>query len=526
MKTKAPKEQKPIDILRTRLEEATAIHSALIVLSWDQEVGMPKKAAEGRAKAIAHLSALAHQKALALDEGGLLTTLKKELDEKRIKGNDAVIVREAWRGYERDRRLPEEFVKEQAEVISLAGEVWKEAKAKSNFKLFQPWLAKIVDLKRREAAYIGYTDSPYDALLEEYEPGATTAEVTHVLSELRDFLVPFIKRTSAAQKRYQRTHLKGLFPKAKQEVFVRELVEGIGYDLQAGRINESEHPFSERAHAHDAYITVNYRERDIIFVAMAAIHEAGHALYELGLPQQHFSNALGQFISIAFHESQSCLWENYIGRSKEFWQHWYPKLKKHFGPQLQGVSLDMFHRALNTVHPGPVRLDADEVTYHLHIIMRFEIERDLIEGKIEVRDVPRVWNEKMKEYLGVVPASDAQGPLQDIHWSAGYFGYFPTYTLGILYSAMQWDTIREAIPQYRKRIASGDTQPILDWLRTNIHAHGQKYRSKELLKRATGNEFSARPFERYLEEKYTELYGDAAPRVAKKKKKSKQKVAA
>ncbi len=496
------KSLKPIEELKVRLKEIAHLVSISAILSWDQEVHMPSKGADVRAESLSYLSGLIHSSFIALDTNGLLSTLKKDLDTKKVKGNDAVIVRETWKDYERQHKLSESFVKELSSVTSKAQNVWIEARKKNDFKLFQPWLEKIIKLKQQEAEMIGYKDSPYDALIDQYEPGMTAGEAAKILNDLKDFLIPFIAHLKTNTKDASRLKVKGKFLKEKQIAFNHFISKALGFDFDAGKLDVSTHPFSTNFHPHDVRITTRYKEDDLFHSIGSTIHEVGHGLYEQGITGKHFGTPLGESVSLGIHESQSRMWENIIGKSKSFWKYFYPKLQKQFPEPYKKISFDSFYNTINTVQPTLIRTESDEVTYNLHIIVRFEIEKELIEGSIEVKDLPYIWKSKMKQYLGISIPNDTLGVLQDVHWSAGLIGYFPTYSFGNLYSAQFYDTIKKTIPNLDREISKGNFAPILLWLRKNIHSKGKTYRAGELVKKITGEDLNSKYFTEYLEHKY------------------------
>jgi carboxypeptidase Taq len=497
--------QKSIDILRERLHEVSHLGGALALLHWDQEVNMPAKGAEARAQAISYLSAIVHNKFVAINEDGLLTKLKRALDNSKIRGKEATIISETWRSYEREKKLPEVFVKELAETEARSQTVWAEARAKNDFKLWLPWLEKIVKLKRQEAKYVGYQDSPYDALLDTYEPGMTTAQATLILNDLKDFLVPFLQKIKSSQTKIDSKRILGKFPIGQQKTFNELIAQKLGFDLEAGRLDKSVHPFSTNFHPTDVRMTTRYRENDVLYSIGSTIHETGHSLYEQNLPPEHFGTPLAEAVSLGIHESQSRLWENNIGKSLAFWRYLYPKLQKEFPLPFKKLSLPDFYQIINQVTPSLIRTEADEVTYNLHIILRFEIEREMIEGTLELKDLPQIWQSKMKEYLGIEVPSDKLGVLQDVHWSGGGIGYFPTYSFGNLYAAQFYSQMKEDLPKLDQQIAKGNFKVINNWLKTNIHRHGKTYSALDLIKKVTGEPLTSRHFTDYLQAKYKKM---------------------
>jgi carboxypeptidase Taq len=503
--------------LKKRLIDISHLNTALGILYWDQETYMPSKAADSRAENVSYLAGLSHKMFVDINKDKLLSKLKIALDEKKIKGKDAIIVHHVWRSYEREKKLPEVFVKELSYATSKAQHVWAEARAKNKFELFAPWLSKIVTLKRSEARYVGFdkkNGSPYDALIDTYEPGTTTAEASKILNDLKDFLIPFLKKIKEADgtsNQVAQIIQTQEIPIAKQFEFNTQIAKTLGFDLEAGKIAESTHPFSTGIHPNDVRFTTRYKTDDIFYAIGSTMHEAGHALYEQGLPVEHFGTPLAEAISLGIHESQSRMWENTVGKSKEF-SGWLAKqIQKEFGNAFAKnettLNAQNIYSHINTVNPSFIRTDADEVTYNLHIVIRFEIEKELIEGSIEVKDVPQIWKSKMKDYLGVDVKTNTLGCLQDVHWSCGLFGYFPTYSLGNLYAAQFWSSLIKENPKAYKQIAKGDFKEILTWLRKNIHAHGRTYSASQLVKKVTGEELNSRYFAEYLEKKYKDIYG-------------------
>jgi carboxypeptidase Taq len=449
---------------------------------------------------------LAHKKILALDTKKQLRGLLRDTKTRPNKP-ESVIIRETWRMYDRERKLPNAFIQELAELTSHAQTIWADARAKSDFSLFQPSLKRLVELKRQEAEYVGYKDSPYDALLDAHEPGLTSASVSEVFNELRDFLKPFVRSLERSSQVFPSEKiLHGTFPIADQQKFNQWVAEKMGFDFDAGRLDQSTHPFTTGFHPEDVRITTRYREHDLFYSLGSTIHEAGHALYEQGLPVKHYGTPLAESISYGIHESQSRIWENNVGKSKAFWTSLYPKLQKQFPKPFAKIPLETVYRIMNRVKPSLIRTEADEVTYNLHIILRYEIERELIEGTLKVKDLPEIWNAKIKKYLGLKVPNDREGVLQDVHWSGGSFGYFPTYTLGNLYAAQFYQTAHKKLPRLEADLKKGNFAPFREWLRTNIHAHGKTYSSDALVKEVCGEPLQAKYFIQYLKEKYLDLY--------------------
>ncbi len=501
---------KPIEILKERLKEIAYLGSAAAILNWDQEVHMPKKAVDSRAVSLSHLQSLIHSKFVSIDHDGVLSELQKSFLAKKLKDDEAAIVGETLRNYEREKKLPESFVREYSEVVSKSQHYWAQARTENNFALFLPWLTKIIELKRKEAKLVGFVDSPYDALIDTFEPGMTAHEASIILNDLKDFLVPFLQRIKESpafkDKTLDQKQIQGKFPEAKQREFTKYLSEKMGFDFDAGSIEKSTHPFTTSFGPTDVRFTTRYNEKNIFESVGATIHEAGHALYEQGLLVEHFGTPLGEAISLGIHESQSRMWENIIGKSKQYWKYFYPRLQKEFPEPFAQIPLDKFYKIINRVKPSLIRIEADEVTYNLHIILRFEIEKEMIEGTIDLKDLPEIWDVKMQQYFGIDVPKDSVGVLQDVHWSCGLIGYFPTYSFGNLYSAQFFDTMKKQMPDIKQMIAAGNLLPIREWLRTHIHAHGKLYTAAALVQKVTGEPLSSRYFKEYLENKYKEIY--------------------
>ena len=492
--------------LKKRLTEIAHLRSVLALLDWDSAVNLPPKANDSRASSMAELSSIVHAKFIAIDHDGLLSDLKKEYDAKKIRGNDAVIVFETWESVNRMKKLPDSFVREIAQVTSRAQRVWADARQKNDFKIFLPWLTKIVTLKKQEAELLGYKNSPYDALIDTYEPGMTADEAMKILNNLKSFLTPFIQKIQKSKKKINPKKLHGIFPIEKQILFNESLIRKIGFDFEAGLLSKTVHPFATGLHPLDVRITTRYAEHDALYSLGSAIHETGHGLYEQGLLAEHFGTPIAEAISLGIHESQSRLWENLIGKSKEFWKHFYPKLQKEFPKPFKQIPLNEFYMIINNVTPSLIRTESDEVTYNLHIILRTEIEKEMIEGTIALKDLPKIWNARMKEYFGIVVPSDSLGVLQDVHWSAGLIGYFPTYAFGNLYSAQFYHAMDNAIPDMKDKIARGEFTEMREWLRKNIHMHGKAHTAESLVKKVTGEALNSKYFTEYLEKKYNTLF--------------------
>jgi carboxypeptidase Taq len=487
----------PYDDLRTRLREVETLVSVAALLSWDQETMMPPKAAAFRAEELALMARMTHERAIDPAVGELIEACEQDaaLLEDPI---EAANLREIRRDYDRARRLPPELVQEMSETSSHALEHWKQARAESDFSLFAPWLAKQIELCRRKAECHGTPEGGelYDQLLEDFEPGMTAREVERVFEPLRAELVPLIAERASNEP----TVLDGLrLPVDAQRRFHERLLSRMGYDLDAGRLDVSTHPFTTGIAPGDTRITTRFSEDGFSDGLGSTLHEMGHALYEQGLPKdERHGQPLGQPPGLGMHESQSRLWENQVGRSRAFWIWAWPLAQDVFGEAVAGIEVDELVRALNRVRPSLVRVESDETTYNLHIMIRFDIERALMRGDLAVDDVPGAWNQRIRDDLGIEVPDDARGCLQDIHWSMGSIGYFPTYTLGNLHSAQLWEAALAAIPDLESGIARGEFGPLLEWLRDNVHRHGRRFRAADLCRRITGNPIDHTPLIRHL----------------------------
>jgi len=485
--------------LRKYSAELIDLHHTLALMQWDQEVRMPRRAAEGRAAQFATLSALAHRREVAPELGVLLA--QAEAQQANLSVEDRALVRVMRRSYDQNTRLPEEFVAEFSRLASQAQMAWLEAREQSDFALFQPLLERLVALARQQAEYLGYTAHPYDALLDLHEEGLTTDQVERMFAELQAPLVAMVKQFAG---RLAPLAFAEPFAITGQEQFAEHLLVAMGFDFSRGCLARSAHPFTTTLGHHDRRITNRYAPKSLDFI-FGALHEGGHALYEQGIAEGLAHSHLDDGVSLGIHESQSRFWENVVGRGRPFWQRFFPELQQAFPAQFAHTDLDDFVRGINAVAPGLIRVDADELTYNLHVLIRFEIEKALIEGSLEVAALPGVWREKYRQYLGVEVESDADGVLQDIHWAHGSFGYFPTYTIGNLASAQIWEAYKKHDPGFNQTLASGNLTKVKAWLAKEIHAHGSVYLPQELLARATGAPLSAGPFLAYLEEKFSAL---------------------
>lgn len=493
----------PLQLLKDRLATISDLGGASSVLGWDQQTYMPGGGVESRAEQLATLSRLAHEMLASDETGELLDSL--EVPEPGTE--DAAAVRLIRREYERATKLPSHLVAEMSRARAIAEPAWVRARAGSDWSAFAPHLERMIPLQRESAGHLGYEDHPYDALLDLYEPGARKARLETMFEELKSALVPMIRDISLALDEDRSAPLHGEFAEARQEEFGKGVVTAFGYDWTRGRQDRAVHPFCINfGGPGDVRITTRFDPTWLSPALFATFHEAGHAMYEQGVDPAYTRTALSGGTSMGVHESQSRLWENLVGRSRGFWSHYYPKLQEAFPEALGGVDLDMFHRAINDVRPSEIRVEADELTYNLHILLRFELEIALMEDSLAISDLPAAWNAKMEEYLGITPENDAQGVLQDVHWAAGLFGYFPTYSIGNVLSVQFFDTAVKQRPEIIEGISRGEFGVLREWLGENIHQHGSRYDPDELVERVTGRPLDSGPYLGYLREKFGELY--------------------
>jgi len=490
------------DRLVERIERISNVGNAAGVLRWDQEVIMPEAGTPARAKQLSALSAIGHELLTDEETGELLATLESaELDSER-----AAVVREVRRKYDRETSVPGELVEELSEATANAHPVWRRAREDDDFEAFAPVLEELIELKREYAAHVDPDADPYAVLFADYEPYLELETAEAVLAELRDALVELIDAVADSDAELATDAFAGEFAADAQEGLCRDALDALGYDWDRGRLDTAPHPFSSGTQF-DARVTTRFDESDLLGSLTSTIHEFGHANYTLGLPDDAYGTPLGQARDLTVHESQSRLWENHVGRSRAFWEFFLPTVRERF-PALAELTPREAYEATNQVYDDNlVRVEADELTYHLHIVIRFEIERELIAGDLEVSAVPQLWNEKYEEYLGVRPETDTEGCLQDIHWSHGSFGYFPTYSLGSVLAAQLYAAAEDEVGELDDRIREGEFDDLNGWLRENVHAHGQRYTTPELVERATGEAFTADHFLEYVEGKYGELYG-------------------
>lgn len=487
-------------------EKITHFSSISGLLGWDQKVIAPKKGRAAFAKASGTLRTEEFKLSVSEEMGELLSILSAPEAAEYLDETLKAQVRERKDFFDRSKSIPADMIKEFSILTSQANDAWEEAKGSSEFQKFLPYLEKIVEFKRKAAEIYGYEKHPYDALLNEYEPGLTVEKLDPLFLQLRKSSTELLKRIQKADFQPAVEIFNKKYPVEKQKEFNRYILPLIGFDMEAGRLDETVHPFAQTVNPGDVRITTRYLENNVRSAIFGTIHEAGHGIYEQNISPDFEGTVIQDGASFGIHESQSRFLENMVGRSEQFWKYFYPALKEHFPEQLNAIELDDFYRAVNAVEPSFIRVEADELTYNLHIMVRYEIEKALIAGEIEVKDLPAIWNGKMEEYLGITPENDSEGVLQDIHWSFGGFGYFPSYSLGNLYAAQILNKIQQEIPGFYESIEKGEFHVIQQWLKENIHQHGSLYTPNELIVRATGEELNAEYLVKYLEEKYSKVY--------------------
>lgn len=488
--------------LLKQLQRVHLLGTVVQVLGWDEQVNLPKASADLRGEQSALMAQLAHEAATASAIGEALKALEAAAGE--LNAEQQVVVREARRDYDRITRVPAEFAAEMARHQSASYHAWATARQANDFAAFAPFLEQHLELAKREAAYVGWGDRPYDYAIDKHDPGFTAPQITALFAELKEGLVPLVREIAASPVKPPVDLFKG-FPVAQQKAFLEEVTAALGFDYTRGRIDVSLHPFCSGSGA-DIRMTTRFDADEPLDSLFSAIHETGHGLYEQGLPRAHAGTSLGSQAGMAVHESQSRMWENQVARSREFWRHFEPRYRARFPEQLAAVSSEELYRAINAVAPTFIRVDADEVHYNLHIILRFELEQRLFSGELAVRDLPAAWAEAAKSILGEAPPDNRRGVLQDVHWSGGAFGYFPSYCLGNMIAAQNWVVARAALPGVEEDFARGEFGRLLGWLRENVHGQGARYRAPELVERVTGKALSPQPLLAYLRERYGAIY--------------------
>ncbi len=485
------------------LQKLADIEHSIAVLSWDKEVNLPENAAAMRGQQVATLSGIAHEIFTEDSFGELLNELNAFGNELSFKQKRNI--QTSLKDYKKFKKFSNDFVIRRSKVTSSTYHAWLKARKENDFALFKDALREMVDVKRKEAEILGYEDHPYDALIDEFEPELKTEHLTVLFKDVREQLVEFVKELKG-HAQVDDSFLYKFYPKQKQWDFGINILKAMAYDFNAGRQDLSPHPFTTSFGATDVRVTTRIDEHNFGNMTWSCIHEGGHALYEQGLPIEDYGLPSGKYVSLGIHESQSRLWENNVGRSLGFWKTHYTALQQLFPGNLKKVSLNDFYKGINKVVPSLIRTESDELHYHFHILIRFEIEKGLIEGSLEVEDLDKIWNEKYLSYLGVEVPDDNNGVLQDIHWAHGSFGYFATYSLGSFYAAQFFKQALKDIPNLSEQIEKGDTSKLLEWLRENIHQHGMTYNADELCEKVTGEKLNFKYFMDYAREKYNAIY--------------------
>ena len=488
------------------VKKMSAYNEALSLIFWDMRTGAPKKGIEQRSEVVGMISQEVFQMSVSEEMKTYIETLEKVESLSEITKKT---VEECKKDYELNTKIPKEEYKEYVILQSKAESVWEEAKEKADFEMFRPYLEKLVEFNKK---FIGYWGPPkeggnkYDILLDQFEPGVTVAILDETFGKLREKIVPLVRKISESQNQPKTDFLFKTFPKAEQRAFSIDVLKQMGYDFEAGRLDETVHPFEITLNPGDVRVTTKYVENDFRVAVFGTIHEGGHALYEQNISKDLIGTPLCEGTSMGIHESQSLFWENYIARDYNFWVYFYEKLKAYSNGQFDNVSIDDFYKGINESKPSLIRIEADELTYPLHVMVRYEIEKGLFNDEIEVKDLPAIWNQKMEEYLGVTPKHDGEGVLQDVHWAGGSFGYFPSYALGYIYAAQFRAAMLKDLPNLAELLKDGNLTPIKEWLAENIHQYGKMKKPLEIVKDVTGEGLNPNYLIQYLEEKYTKIY--------------------
>ncbi|NEW06425.1 carboxypeptidase M32 [Paenibacillus sp. SYP-B3998] len=499
--------QTKLDAFKAYVRKMKQYNEAIALIYWDMRTGAPKKGIGTRSEVVGELSTEVFRMSTSDEMGGYLDDLLQPSVLEQLDAISRKMVLECKKEYDRSKKIPAAMYQAYVVLTSQSESIWEEAKTNSDWALFQPYLEKIVATNKQFIELWGYEGDKYNTLLDAFEPGMTVEKLDQVFGSLRDKVVPLLQRIQSAPNQPDRSFLDQQFEISKQKQFSLHILKQMQYDFEAGRLDEAVHPFATALNPGDVRITTRYLPNDITSALFGTIHEGGHALYEQNISGDLVGTNLCEGTSMGIHESQSRFWENVIGRSKTFWSRYYSELQTTFGGQIDEVDVDTFYRAINHIHPSLIRIEADELTYNLHIMIRYELEKGLINGTIEVKDLPKAWNEKYEEYLGVVPTNDGEGVLQDIHWSGGAFGYFPSYSLGNMYAAQFTNTLRKELPNFDSLIEEGNLAPIKDWLSDKIYQHGKLLTPNEIVKQVTGEELNPDYLVQYLEEKYKAIYG-------------------
>lgn len=497
--------EKLISEFKETIKKINLLNEASGLLYWDMRTGAPKKSIPYRSEVVGYLATESFQLLISDRLGELLATLSEPATFDKLDALTQKMVSETKKEHERNVKIPPAQYREYVTLVSEAESIWELAKERDDFASFQPYLQKVVDFQRQFVDYWGYEKHPYDALLEAYEPGMTVEQLDVIFSELKDELVPFVQQIANASDQPNTSWMQQTFAIEKQRQFCEMILSDMGYDFEAGRVNESVHPFATGLNPGDVRITTAYKANDFTFSLFSSIHEGGHALYEQNIDASLYGTGLFDGASMGIHESQSRLWENMVGRSYEFWSRYYGHLQQMFPEAFSDVSLEDFYRGINVVQPSFIRIEADELTYNLHIMIRYELEKALFSDALSVSELPAAWNDMYEQYLGIRPENDREGVLQDVHWSGGAFGYFPSYALGNLYAAQFMEKMSEEMPFFQ-HIQNGAFSELTKWLKDRIYKHGKTVTPEELIVNVTGEPLNANALIRYFKTKFKEIY--------------------
>lgn len=488
------------------VKKMTSYNEAIGLMYWDLRTGAPRNGVEQRSEVIGMLSSEVFAMSTSTEMGTYLKELSEESVQDKLNEVTKKMVEECQKEYDRNKKIPANEFREYVILQSKAESIWEEAKEKSDFALFRPYLEKLVETTKRFIGYWGYEGNKYNTLLDMYEPGVTVDVIDKVFSELREKIVPLVKSIAESTQKPETSFLSHEFPKQKQRELSLAILKQMGYDFQSGRLDETVHPFATGLNPGDVRVTTNYDEQDFRTAVFGTIHEGGHALYEQNISKELIGTNLCTGTSMGIHESQSLFYENFVGRNLSFWKNNYDLLKQYANGQFDNVKVEDYYKAINESKPSLIRIEADELTYPLHVMVRYEIEKGLFNDEIEVKDLPDIWNSKYEEYLGIRPETDAKGVLQDVHWAGGSFGYFPSYALGYMYAAQLKNAMLKELPNFDTLLEEGNLTPIKEWLTKNVHQYGKLKKPLEILKDVTGEGLNAEHLVKYLEEKYSAIY--------------------
>ena len=492
------------ELFHDYVKKMSAYNEALGLMFWDLRTGAPKNGVEQRSEVIGMLSSELFEMSTSNEMAAYLAKLSPVMDQ--LDDMTRKLLEECQKEYDRNKKIPASEYREYVVLQSKAEGIWEEAKEKEDFDMFQPYLEKLVAFTKRFIEYWGYEENKYDTLLDMYEPGVTVDVLDKVFGDLRDQIVPLVHKISESENKPQTDFLFKNFPKDKQKEFSLKILEQMGYDFNSGRLDETVHPFAIGLNPGDVRVTTKYDEKDWRTAVFGTIHEGGHALYEQNISKDLMGTPLCTGTSMGIHESQSLFYENFVGRDHSFWKQNFSLLKEYSTGQFDSIELNDFYRAINESKPSLIRIEADELTYALHIIIRYEIEKGLFNDEIEVKDLPEIWNQKYEEYLGIRPSHNGEGVLQDVHWAGGSFGYFPSYALGYMYAAQLKRAMLKDLPHYEELLENGDLAPVREWLTTNVHQWGKMKKPLEIIREVTGEGLNAQYLADYLTEKYSKVY--------------------